>query len=69
MKLLDKLKNNAVSLTEIYQLTLFAYYHVDKMEANAAWHTWTRLRRQLVFARLLLFVGGNKIVLKRVTDS
>ena len=59
VKLLDKLNINANGLTELYHASLFVDHRSQKHEARAAWHTWTRLRSQLWFAKLLT-LGENK---------
>ena len=54
-KLLSRLQNEAVTLTNLYHSTLFIDYRVQKKDAHIAWHTWKHLRWRLLFARILLF--------------
>ena len=54
-KILSRLQNDALTLTDLYHSTLFVDYPVQKKDAHTAWHTWKYLRWRLLFARLLLF--------------
>ena len=53
-KLLSRLQNEAVTLTNLYHSSLFVNYRVQKRDSHAAWNLWKRLRWRLFAARLLL---------------
>jgi hypothetical protein len=59
-KLLDYIKGNVISLTDLYDSALFIDVQVHEQDSRTAWHTWTHLRWRLLFARILL-AQANRI--------
>jgi hypothetical protein len=58
-KLLSALRNEAVTLTDLYQSTLFIDFHVQKRDAHSAWGSWQGVRWRLLFARVLFFLSNR----------
>jgi len=53
-KLLANIKNNATTLTNLYDSALFIDVQIQNQDSHTAWRTWTHLRWRLLFARILL---------------
>jgi len=64
LNFVDKFKDNAASLTELYQSTLFTDRHTTKQDAKTTWVLWIRLRLQVYIARFNLLLWGNRTDVK-----
>ena len=59
VKLLERLKDNAKALTDLYHRTLFVDHQADKKDARTAWRAWVRLRRQLYITRFIASISAR----------
>jgi transglutaminase-like putative cysteine protease len=66
VKLLSVLQNEAITLANLYQSTLFVNRRPEKKDARLAWQSWKGLRWRLLLARILLFIASRKSQVNRM---